>query len=154
MDLQKDHLLNHLLSLRPTEEHLKSLAYYIKTFENNDKTLVDGIRFAHEKSSIHHRITLYYLINEILCMATTPQLKSELKAFVNESFVVDLKESVKFEILNKKLLELERVWSKRKIIGEGIDVDEMVYKIKEACFDKSELVNLFKDFIKRLEKQE
>lgn len=151
MDLQKDYLLSSLLTLRPTEEHLKSLACYIKMFENQEQTIVEGIRFAHQISGIHHRITLYYLVNEVLCMPISTRFKVELKQFINEMFISDIEKSLKFEILNKKLLELESVWNRRKILTLGIDLEEILLKIKESFFDRPKLIKVLKDLLESLE---
>lgn len=154
MDLPKDYLLLKLMTLRPTEEHLKAFAVFIKTFENQEKVVVEGISYAHSISSIHHRITLYYLVNELFSLQLSIKLKADLKRFINENFTNDIKESLKFEILNKKLLELERVWNKRKILSFGVDPEEIVLKIKESFYDRNKLISVLKEILSDLEKNE
>lgn len=155
MILPKDHYLSLLFLLRPTEEHLKALAIYLKAFDDGSSVIKNGISFVHNCSSIHHRITLYYLMNELLIMKPTASLASEIRAFVKEHFMEDISLSVKYEILNKRILELEQVWRQKQIIDfeEKYSLEDVVFKIKQSFYDKKKLVAVLKDLARFYEEK-
>lgn len=153
MPLTKDHLLFQLFTLRPTEEHLKSFCFYIKTFQDDSNTILNGISFVHLNSSIHHRIVLYYLINELLLGNLNIDLKSNLKKFIKANFQKDIQLSQPFEILNKRLVELERIWKSKKIIDfeDKYDIEDVLKIVKETFYEKDKFVKVLKDLIKEYE---
>lgn len=154
--LQKDHFLIQLFFLRPTEEHLKSLALYLKAFEDDSETIKEGIGYTHYNSSIHHRITLYYLINELLNMRISQNLKIELKNFTRERFHEDVRLSLQYEMLNKRMLELARVWKYKKTIDfeEKYSLEDVLFKIKESFHDKPKFVGVLKELLKECDEPE
>ncbi|ELA41723.1 uncharacterized protein VICG_01227 [Vittaforma corneae ATCC 50505] len=151
MALQKDHFLTQLFFLRPTEEHLKSLALYLKAFEDDFGTIKEGIEYTHHVSSIHHRITLYYLINELLNMRISQKLKAELKNFTKEKFHKDIQLSLGYETLNKRILELESVWRHKRTIGFGdkYNLEEVISKIKESFYDRAKFIEVLKELLEQ-----
>lgn len=156
MAFQKDHYLTQLLLLRPTEEHLKALVIYLRTFDDGSRMIKEGIEFVHSCSSIHHRITLYYLVNELLMAKVSEVLQIALKKFIKEHFSDDIKASLKHEILKRKLFELEKVWTQKKIIdfkGEN-DLNEALFNIKNSYFDKKRLAVVLKDLLEQCQEEE
>lgn len=150
MSLQKDSFLIQLLVLRPTEEHLKSFALYLKTFEDSFTTIKEGIEYVHESSGIHHRITIYYLLNEVFNMKISAQLRAALRSFAKENFQRDVALSMRFEFLNKRILQLERLWKQNKIMDfeRKYSLEDVVMKIKEDFYDKEKLVKTLRDILK------
>ncbi|KAM0679453.1 hypothetical protein GINT2_002295 [Glugoides intestinalis] len=156
MAFQKDHYLVQLLLLRPTEEHLKALVIYLRTFDDGSETIKEGIEFVHDSSSIHHRITLYYLVNELLMAKVSEALQIALKRFIKDHFSHDITASLKHEILKKKLLELEKVWTQKKIIdfkGENA-LNEVLFNIKNSFFDKKRFAAVLKDLLQQCQEDE
>lgn len=156
MSIQKDYFLTQLITLRPTEEHLKAFSLYLKAYEDTPITIRDGIEFVHSRSSIHHRITLYYLINELLNLKISDGLRSELLSFIRQSFHSDVQQSQSFEMLNKRLRELEKIWGNRKLVdfGEKEEIEVVVERIKEVFHDKKKLSRLFKELLEEYEERE
>ncbi|KAI5168330.1 hypothetical protein PAEPH01_0043 [Pancytospora epiphaga] len=119
MELSKDYLLMQLYRVTPAEEALKALALYIRTFKCQYEMISDGIAYVHSKSSIHHRLLLFYLINEILyterSSAGAP-LCQKLREFLSVHFASDLKASTPESPIHRKLDALRRIWENRKIV--------------------------------------
>lgn len=119
MELSKDYLLSQLYKVNPTEDSLKSLALYIRTFKHEHALIAEGIAYVHSKSSIHHRLLLFYLVNEILQTERAPAgqpLRHELKAFLSQHFIADLNSSMAGSSISKKLAALQCIWKSRNII--------------------------------------
>ena len=58
MKLAKDYYLMQV-NIKPTEEDMKSLGIYIRTFKSDTKSLIEGIEHIYLKSSLHHRLCLW-----------------------------------------------------------------------------------------------
>lgn len=122
MELSKGYLLSQLYKVNPTEDSLKSLALYIRTFKHEHALIVEGIAYVHAKSSIHHRLLLFYLVNEILQTERAPAgqpLCRELKAFLAQHFIADLNSCVAESVISKKLAALQQIWKTRNIMDFG-----------------------------------
>lgn len=157
MNLQKDYFLGQLVSLKATEEHLKSLAIYTRTFSHDSRVILDGLEYVHSNSSIHHRLILYYLINEILIneKSNVSGLKIGMTKFITENFQNDKETAINQEVIYKKFVELERIWKTKKMIDldEKVSLDEIIYKIKECFTDKKALVEYLKSIVKFYENE-
>lgn len=97
---------------------MKSLAMYIRTFKEDHASIVGGIEYTYTNSAIHHRLVLFYLINEILQTEKSPSgvmLRAELKAFLTKYFIVEKEASVNDE-LHKQFQQLQDIWCSRKIM--------------------------------------
>lgn len=155
MELQRDYFLGQLLSLKITEEHLKSLAIYTRTFSSSHETIIEGLEYANSRSSIHHKLGLYYLINEILVNEKSPNssLRLGLKRFIVRHFQPDKQLSHMSETLHKKFVELENIWKAKNIVDfeDDYSVEEIVYKIKEYYTDKKALVSYLSKILDHLD---
>lgn len=159
MQLQKDYYLNQLYTLKPTEEHMKSLAIYTRTFGNDSDIIAGGIEHVRSQSSIHHRLVLYYLVNEILMTerSSSSKLRHVLKGFVKMHFQTDLLASAKFDVLYRKFVELEKVWRLKRIVDfeEKYSLEDILSRIKETFQDRKALFEFIcelKDHYQRDEK--
>lgn len=146
MQLQKDYYLKQLCTLKSTEEHMKSLAIYTRAFGNDSDIIVGGIEYVRSQSSIHHRLVLYYLINEILMTErdSSSILRPMLKGFVKMHFHADLLAAAKFDVLYRKFVELEKVWKLKTIIDfEGkYSLEDVLSRIRGTFQDKQALLEL------------
>ncbi len=144
MKLQKDYFLLQLLTLKPTEEYLRSLAIYTKTFSEDFEAILEGLEYTHSISSIHHRLILYYLINEILVSEkdTHNPLVVLMKSFVKRNFQNDVLVSLDFENIHGKYLELEKFWRSKSLVefDDVFTLEEVTLGIKQTFKDKKALV--------------
>lgn len=145
MRFQKEYFLSQLLSLKPTEEHLRALAMYCRTFNQDWNTIMEGITYCHLNSSVHHRLIIYYLINEILVSEkdTSNPFTIGLKSFIRNYYENDLKSSRGLEVIHKKFTDLEKYWISKGIINskdEVFTLEDIVDGIQESFDDKELLV--------------
>lgn len=144
MKLQKDYFLSQLITLKPTEEHLRSLAMYSKTFTQEYETIMQGIEYCYLNSSIHHRLILYYLMNEIMISEkdTLSPLVILIKHFIKKNFKNDLSTALKLEMVHNKFLELEKFWKTKNILEfeEGFSLEEIIIGVKETFNDKKTFI--------------
>lgn len=147
MDIPKEYYLEQLYSLRPTDENMKSLAIYIRTFKDKHQDIVDGIEYVYSKSLIHHRLIILYLINEILHTEKSESgvpLRSGLVGFLRKHFLADKELSHQFgPSLYKKFQQLQTIWTARKVVDfdEKYGLEEIISNITSLYSDKSKLTN-------------
>lgn len=145
MDLLKDYYLEQLYNATPTEENMKALAMYIRAFKEDYISLVEGIEFVYTRSSIHHRLCLLYLINEILHTEKSQsgmEFKAELKNFLKKHFLSDKDKASRSPVFYKKFQSLQDIWLRRNIINfdDKYGLEEIVSVVTGIFYDKNKLV--------------
>lgn len=153
MELIKDYFLVQLFGARATEENMKSLAIYIRTFKDYYAVVVEGIEYVYERSSMHHRLVLLYLINEILQTEKSQSgvpLKSELKKFLRKHFIKDKERSINSQGIYKRMSELQKIWAERDVIDfdDKYNLEEIVATTYQLFNDKPKLVEYFESVCK------
>lgn len=157
MELQKDYYLKLLYTLKPTEEHMKSLAIYTRTFGGDCDLIVGCIEHVWSQSSIHHRLALYYLINEVLMTErSTSRLRHVLRDFVRAHFQADSLIAARFDVLYEKFVELEKVWRSKRVVDfdEKYTLEDVLYGVKETFQDRKaflEFICALKEYYERKE---
>lgn len=143
MQIFKDYLLQHLINIKPAEEELKSLSMYIAALCESHLDIIQCIQYIYNKSGIHHRLTLYYLIYEIILSIKSSSgllLKAELKEFVKLNFINDRNKTLGMP-LNKKYVSLYEIFSKIVCFDDKFILEVVLSKITECFNDKKTLVN-------------
>lgn len=150
MQLPRDYYLEQLYAARPSEENLKALAIYIRTFKHDPATLVDGIEHVYSRSALYHRLTLYYLVNEVLQTERAEEgreLKTRLKDFLKKNFIKDKKHSREVDGLYKRFRVLQDIWEKRRVVDfdDKYSMDEIVHRLHEIFYDREKLVRYLEE---------
>ncbi|AFN82386.1 hypothetical protein EROM_010410 [Encephalitozoon romaleae SJ-2008] len=158
--LSKEYLLKSLINLLPTEEQMKTVGLFIRTFKRDYRAIVEGWMFVYRKSSPYHRLNLLYLANEVV--QTTKdvdpdsiELKILLKKVVNEVFEETKKMAMKNPSLYKKYCELENVWIQRNVMvleSHGINLGDLIRNIEKTFNDKAKLSAVLEDALSRVRK--
>lgn len=148
MELPKDFYLEQLYTATPTEENMKSLAIYIRTFKHDHMSAVAGIEYVYRRAAIHHRLCLLYLVNEILQTEKSQSglpLKAELLSFLRRHFLADRDLSSSDAAMHRKFQSLQSIWRERCVIDfdDKFGLDEIVTRIYKIFNNKSELVDYF-----------
>lgn len=144
MELLKDYLLEQLINIKPGAEELKSLSIYLSMFSEKDSLILECIEYIYNKSGLHHRLTLYYLVHEVIYVMKSGSgvvLKAKLKEFVRKNFLGDKKKSVNMP-LEKKYQTLYNMWVRSNTINfdDGYNLDEVVRNVYKYFNDKKRLV--------------
>jgi len=148
MELPKDFYLEQLYKATPTEESMKSLAIYIRAFKHDHMSVAAGIEYVYEKASIHHKLCILYLVNEILQTEGSQSglpLKTELLSFLRRHFLADRDFSSKDIAMYKKFQSLQSIWRERCIIDfdDKFGLDEIVSQVYKIFNNKDKLADYF-----------
>lgn len=146
MHLQKDYFLVLLHTVHPSEASLKSVAMYIRLFEDDFSSIVDGISHVFNNSGIHHKLTLLYLINEVWQGDRNEgnnTLRASLIEFVRRNFHKVKKEAQHIPSIARRVQELKAVWTSRNILNldEKYSPEEISQQIYDKFNDKKGLVS-------------
>lgn len=156
--LSKEYLLKSLIGLLPTEEQMKTIGLFIRTFRKDHRAIVDAWAYVYAGSSIYHRLTLLYLANEVVQTTrdTDPdsiELKILFKRAVNEVFEKTKKMAEAVPSLHKKYCELESVWAQRGVMAmesHGISLGDLIRSIEKAFGNKERLCGVLEDALARI----
>ncbi|KAM0672304.1 hypothetical protein CWI42_010510 [Ordospora colligata] len=156
--LSKEYLLKALMNLVPTEEQMKTIGLFIKTFKKDHSAILDAWMFVYERSSAYHRLNMLYLANEIMqttrdADAYSVELKIAFKTAVLKVFEQTKQAVVGNAHLYKKYCELENVWIQRNVMGVescGLDLPELIRNIERAFGDKTRLCGVLEDALVRI----
>ncbi|KMV66716.1 hypothetical protein M970_010450 [Encephalitozoon cuniculi EcunIII-L] len=157
--LSREYLLKSLINLLPTEEQMKTVGLFIRTFKKDYRAIVDGWMFVYGKSSAYHKLNLLYLANEVVQTTRDAdpdsiELKIMFKKAVNEVFEETKKATMENPSLYKKYCELENVWVQRNVMvmeSHGINLGELVRSIEKTFSDKAKLSAVLKDALARIQ---
>lgn len=144
MDLPKDYYLGQLYTIIPTDEKMKSLAIYIRAFREDTSLILKGLEFVYFNSSIHHRLSLYYLVNEIISgekSHTTIKLMADLKIFLKNHFISDKEAAIEHPTIYNKFVALQAIWKKKDVMDfdEKFSAEGIVSKVYSTFNDKNKL---------------
>lgn len=136
MELPRDYLLEVLGSLQPTEEGMRATALYIRFFKDEFQAIAAGLAHAVQTGGIHQKLTLFYLINEIIQTerhAEGQMLIAALKGIIRDSFVPAKNAAFAVPSLHQRYLELCDVWRRRGVldIEEPYSPEEIALRIHE-----------------------
>lgn len=121
MSLKKDFFLAKMLTINPSEDTLKALAIYLKIYEEEYRTIVEGFKYVYGKSSIHYKIILCLLIDRIIDLEIDSKMKEEFRIFVDGTFMRDdsvLNESHGY--FKEKIDGLMKSWDERGFVKQPI----------------------------------
>lgn len=155
--LSREYVLRLLMNLQPTEEQMKTVGLYMRTFRKEAAALVDAWLFVYRRSSMYHRLNLLYLANEVVQTARdsdrdSVELKTGFKRAVNDVFAGTRDAAAGNAALHRKLCDLERVWEQRGIMapeGRG-GLEELVRSIEQAYGSRERLQAVLEDALARL----
>ena len=156
--LSKEYLLKSLVGLLPTEEQMKTVGLFIRTFKKDHRVVVDGWMHVYAGSSVYHRLALLYLANEVVQTTRDAdrdsiELKMLFKGAVNEVFEETKKMAAAVPSLHKKYCELESVWVQRGVMameGNGLNLGDLIRSIEKTFSDKEKLCAVLEDALARV----
>lgn len=156
--LSKDYLLKVLTNLLPTEEQMKSVGLYIRTFKKDYRTIAEGWLFVYERVSVYHKLNLLYLANEVVQTVReidldSIELKIAFKKAVNGVFGNTKEAVVKNPPLYRKYCELENVWIQRNVMtleSYGLNLEDLLRSIEKSFCDKAKLSKILEGALARI----
>jgi regulator of Ty1 transposition protein 103 len=156
--LSREYLLKSLINLLPTEEQMKSVGLYIRTFKKDYETIVEGWEFVYHRASIYHKLNLLYLANEVVQTtrdvdSDSLSLKMSFKKAVNRVFKDTKEESRGNRALHKKYCDLEDVWIQRNVMSiesNGINLEDLLRSIEASFSDKAKLIEVLEKTLSQL----
>ena len=152
MDLPKEYFLEKLYELRASEESMKSMALYVRTFSDKPKDIEDGIKYVYDRTNIYHRLVMYYLMNELLCgdraATSSVALRGSLKGLVKKCFIEDKNRALGTGIY-KKYQQLQELWESHGVINfsEKFSLEEVLAQVTKIFKDKPTLVKYLEDVV-------
>jgi regulator of Ty1 transposition protein 103 len=158
--LSREYLLKSLINLLPTEEQMKSVGLYIRTFKRDHEAIIEGWEFVYHRASIYHKLNLLYLANEVVQTtkdmdSDSMSLKLSFKKAVNNVFRDSKEESKSNGALHKKYCDLESVWIQRSVMSlesHGISLEELLRSIEASFGDRAKLVETLERTLAQLKK--
>jgi|UPI000679397C regulator of Ty1 transposition protein 103 len=157
----KDYFLKQLKQLSPTEEQIKTLGLYIKTFKEEYKNIMEAFEYVYNSSNSHHKLIMLYLANEILQTdksydADSLQLKKELREFIQKTFGKSKAEAKKHQPLYKKYCDLENVWEERNVlnIDKSFCKEELFIEIDNCDGNRRLIIDILKIYLDKLIKED
>ncbi|WUR03828.1 regulation of nuclear pre-mRNA domain-containing protein [Vairimorpha necatrix] len=157
----KDYFLKSLKQLTVTEEQIRSLGTYIKIFKKEYKNILEVFSYVYKESSLHHKLVLMYLVNEILQTdknydEDSMNLKSGFRQFIIENFAKSKVEAVKYPMILKKFQDLEKVWEQRNVIvlDQVFNIEEFFSKIDTCNGDRKKIIEILEDYLTKLKTEE
>lgn len=157
----KDYFLKQLKQLSPTEEHIKTLGLYIKTFKSDLNNIMEVYEYVYNSSNLHHKLVMMYLANEILQTdksydLESLQLKKLLREFIQKNFGKTKAESKKYPPLHKKFCDLETVWEERNVINidKSFCKEELFIEIDNCDGNRRLIIDTLRIYLDKLIKEE
>ncbi|KAF9764634.1 Regulation of nuclear pre-mRNA domain-containing protein 1A [Nosema granulosis] len=157
----KDYFLKQLKQLSPTEEHIKTLGLYIKTFKSEYTNIMEVFAYVYNCSNLHHKLVLMYLANEILQTdksydTDSLQLKKLLREFIQKTYGVSKAEAKKYPPLYKKFCDLENVWEERNVlyIDKSFCKEELFIEIDNCDGNRRLIIDTLRIYLDKLIKEE
>lgn len=117
----KDYFLKLLKELTIADEQIKSLGVYVISFKEEYDNILEAYSFLYKDSSIHHKLVLLYLANQILQSVkgnddSISGLQNGFKKFIIENFSKSKREALPYSTICEKFNDLERVWKERGVV--------------------------------------
>lgn len=149
------------MNLLPTEEQMKSVGLYIRTFRKEYRVIVDGWLFVYERASVYHKLNLLYLANEVVQTArdsdpASIELKIGFKKAVNKVFGGTKEMVANNPPLYKKYCELENVWMQRSVMtleSHGLNLGDLLRNIERSFNDKNKLSAILEGALAKIRKE-
>lgn len=153
----KQCLFDSLKNLTVTEEQIRTLGLYIKTFNEEYENILEVYEYIYDISSIHHKLVLLYLANEILQTdksidKTSLELKRKLVNFIKSIFCKSKNEAKKYPPLYKKFCDLQKVWEDRNVVSfnSRFNKEEFFYEIDGCNGNEEEIIKVMKRYLDKL----
>lgn len=153
----KQCLFDSLKNLTVTEEQIRTLGLYIKTFNSEFDSILEVYEYIYNISAIHHKLVLLYLANEILQTdknvdKNSLELKTKLINFIKANFHKSKSEAKKYPPLFKKFSDLEKVWEDRNVINfkSRFNKEEFFYEIDGCNGNEEEIIKVMNKFLEIL----
>ena len=153
----KQCLFDSLKNLTVTEDQIRTLGLYIKTFNDEHSNILEVYEYIYEISAIHHKLVLLYLANEILQTdksidKNSLELKNKLVAFIKLNFYKSKNEAKKYPPLFKKFSDLEKVWEDRNVINfnSKFNKEEFFFEIDGCNGNKEDIIKVMNKYLEKL----
>lgn len=157
----KDYFLKSLKQLTVTEEQIRTMGMYIKTFKKEYKNILEVWQFVYNESSIHHKLVLMYLVNEILQTdksydEDSKKLKDGFRNFIINNFSKTKLEASKYPQIAKKFGDLEKVWEERNVIVlcKTFNIEEFFAEVDGCNGNKSQIIDVLQRYLDKLKNEE
>lgn len=125
--------LKQVRSLVPTQEKIKTVALYMRTFASSSTKMVQILDKDYETSNSFQKLNILYLANELILNIRKSDsdlklLLEQMRTFVTTNFNKTYKEMENHKELFSKLNDLQRIWFNRKIFTkEDFEYPSQIY---------------------------